>query len=531
MKHLFICIISVILFSCEKSECLDSQFNLQDEVVLKERPEEWKPYIYVKDASTRSSSGQPLGMRDYLGYSFRSSIVPIEDTRNLGQRIIDVSGLSKDYPSYFLYWRNLSRDAKVFSYTSFDDYSEKTEMSKKVTHGIDLKLLFFNLGHKRHYTSTFGQTLTNNTKSIFGELNIFVRDSCYRMQYSTNIQKLILKKYLEKSFIEELHSTHPYEFFQNYGEFVATDYSSGGRGMAIYVGTYKNDNVSSTAENDLAEEINDSFTWDNSSSIGSNLNLGRGHGSTVSSTGEFNSVKYSIKTLGGSASGSFSIPTEVSNSSIDLSGWISSLSDSRLNVISEFNQNGLIPISDFILEDNLKKLFNSFSEGNAPRRKTIEEPYIRVTQVNNDINTKSLTTPVIVTRYGEWIPLFFIFGVYDDSRIVEYWKIIDQIHDIFQIKIVNQSAVPPIKTMSNYQGPYIYQLDYEHILSHKNLYTKIVHNGMLYFIDEVDKVGFSILNNTTMIAEYGLTDYISKLKMSSLKYEDLIDQNYVINAL
>lgn len=335
---------------------------------------------------------------------------------------------------------------------------------------------------------------------------------------------------MKKSFIEELHSIHPYDFFQNYGEFVAADYSSGGRGMAIYVGTYKKGDVTSTAEKEMSDEINASFTWDNNS-LSNNLNLGRGHGSTTSYTGQFSSVKYSVKTLGGSASGSFSIPAEVGNSSIDLSGWVSSLSDNRLNVISEFNQNGLIPISDFILEDNLKKLFNSFSEGKAPRRKTIEEPYIRVTQVNSDINTMSLTTPVIVTRYGEWIPLFFIFGVYDHSRIVEYWKIIDQIHDIFQIKIVNMSAVPSIKAMSNYQGPDIYQFDYEHILSHKNLYTKIVHNGMLYFIDEVDKVGFSILNNTTMIAEYGLTDYISKLKMSSLKYEDLIDQNYVINAL
>lgn len=530
MKYIFICLISFILFSCEKDEQFDNQLYYQDNVVLKDRPSQWKPYIYNKDASTRSSGNQTLGMRDFIGFSFRSSIAPIEDTRNLGQRIIDISSFSRDYPSYFRYWKNLSRDAKVFSYSSFDDYSVKTEMSKKVSHGIDLKLLSFNLGHKSHYTSTFGQTLTNNAKSIFGELNIFVRDSCYRMQYSTNIQKLILKKYLEKSFIEELHSIHPYDFFQNYGEFVAADYSSGGRGMAIYVGTYKKGDVTSTAEKEMSDEINASFTWDNNS-LSNNLNLGRGHGSTTSYTGQFSSVKYSVKTLGGSASGSFSIPAEVGNSSIDLSGWVSSLSDNRLNVISEFNQNGLIPISDFILEDNLKKLFNSFSEGNAPRRKTIEEPYIRVTQVNNDINTKSLTTPVIVTRYGEWIPLFFIFGVYDDSRIVEYWKIIDQIHDIFQIKIVNKSAVPPIKTMSNYQGPYIYQFNYEHILSHKNLYTKIVHNGMLYFIDEVDKVGFSILNNTTMIAEYGLTNYISKLKMSSLKYEDLIDQNYVINAL
>lgn len=528
MKYIFICLISFILFSCEKDEQFDNQLYYQDNVVLKDRPSQWKPYIYNKDASTRSSGNQTLGMRDFIGFSFRSSIAPIEDTRNLGQRIIDISSFSRDYPSYFRYWKNLSRDAKVFSYSSFDDYSVKTEMSKKVSHGIDLKLLSFNLGHKSHYTSTFGQTLTNNAKSIFGELNIFVRDSCYRMQYSTNIQKLILKKYLEKSFIEELHSIHPYDFFQNYGEFVATDYSSGGRGMAIYVGTYKKGDVTSTAEKEMSDEINASFTWDNNS-LSNNLNLGRGHGSTTSYTGQFSSVKYSVKTLGGSASGSFSIPAEVGNSSIDLSGWVSSLSDSRLNVISEFNQNGLIPISDFILEKNLKKLFNSFSEGNAPRRKTIEEPYILVQQKNAvNLNTMIITDLNIVTRYGEYIQLMQIKGLYNQTNINEFWEIVDKIQEVFQLKIVNNSIVHTREWGPVIVIPYS---DYKNFPNHRTSYTKLTNNGMLYFIDEVDKVGFSILNNATMIAEYGLTDYISKLKMSSLKYEDLIDQNYVINAL
>lgn len=528
MRYFFICLISAILLSCEKSEQLDNQLDFQDEVVLKERPTAWVPYVYVKDVYSRSSNGQSLGMRDFLGYSFRSSFVPIEDTRNLGQRIIDVSSLSKDYPSYFRYWKNLSRDAKVFSYSSFDDYSLKTDISKKVNHGFDLKLVFFNLGHKSHYTSTFGQTLINDTKSIFGELNIFVRDSCYRMQYSTNIQKLILKKYLEKSFIEELHSTHPYDFFQNYGEFVATDYSTGGRGMALYVGTYKKGGVTSTTETELSSEINDSFTWDKGN-MGNNLSLGRGHGSTLSSTGAFSSVKYSVKTLGGSASGGFSIPAEVGNSSIDLSGWVSSISDSQLSVISEFNQNGLIPISDFILEKNLKKLFKGFSEGERPRRNTIEEPYIMIRQLNSDFNTKIIIDLDIVTRYGEPITLFQIFGLYDDSNIDKFWQIVNKVQDIFNLKIVNNSVIQPRSVFGPDFVPR--NSDYINIQSHKNFYTKLINNGILYFIDEVDKVGFSILNNDIMIAEYGLSDYISKLKTSSLRYEDLIDQNYLINAL
>ncbi|MDE5712691.1 MAG: hypothetical protein K2I16_03560, partial [Muribaculaceae bacterium] len=75
---------------------------------------------------------------------------------------------------------------------------------------------------------------------------------------------------------------------------------------------YKKGDVTSTAEKEMSDEINASFTWDNNS-LSNNLNLGRGHGSTTSYTGQFSSVKDSVKTLGGSASGSFSIPAEVGN--------------------------------------------------------------------------------------------------------------------------------------------------------------------------------------------------------------------------
>ncbi|MDE5712692.1 MAG: hypothetical protein K2I16_03565 [Muribaculaceae bacterium] len=118
-------------------------------------------------------------------------------------------------------------------------------------------------------------------------------------------------------------------------------------------------------------------------------------------------------------------------------------------------------------------------------------------------------------------------GLYDKTNINDFWQIVDQIHNVFQLKIVNDSMLRGAwgpRPSETYPA-------YKNILTHSKLYTKIMYNSVLYFIDEVDKVGFSILNNAIMIAEYGLTDYISKLKMSSLKYEDLIDQNYTINAL
>lgn len=441
MRHLIYLTLFLCLVACTNNDELsDLELSKLDGVVLRERPADnvWKPFVYNENEDlTRSSFVQPLSMKDYLGYSFRNDIIPFQDTRNLGYRVIDVPNFSKDYPNYFLSWQNRSHEAKVCTFNSFDDYVSKSETTKKVEHGFDLKLFCFNIGHKHEYTSIFGQNIIGDSKSVFGELNIIFRDSCYRMQYSSNIQKEIIKKYLDKTFIKELHSMHPYDVFKRYGGFVAADYSSGGCASAFYAGLYKKDTFESNRETNLSREINASYTWDDNSTSG-NLKIGRGGKSNLSITGTFSSVLVSVKTLGGNASGGCSMPQEVGNSSVDLSSWISSLSDKSTDVIADFNQNGLIPISEFILERNLRNSLNFYINNEPNNTPSIGAPYILVFEYGSLNNPPAkIYAAWLMTRYGENLDLNKVKVANTNNDNAEFWQWIDDLASIFQIKIFN----------------------------------------------------------------------------------------------
>ena len=74
-------------------------------------------------------------------------------------------------------------------------------------------------------------------------------------------------------------------------------------------------------------------------------------------------METSVKTIGGSPFFSnFSIPTKVDNADINLSQWVSSLNDKNTHKIIDIADEGLIPITEFMLEENMKKDFKYFIE-------------------------------------------------------------------------------------------------------------------------------------------------------------------------
>ncbi len=105
MRQYVIMLLSLVAIfsSCSEDETLynasDSQI-LKDGEIIRERPKDnpWIPYIHPTSLNTRSSKITSLSSSDFLGYSFRCDEAPLENTSNLGYRVIDISKLSKAYP-------------------------------------------------------------------------------------------------------------------------------------------------------------------------------------------------------------------------------------------------------------------------------------------------------------------------------------------------------------------------------------------------------------------------------------------------
>lgn len=528
--------LALLLASCSEETVEISKSSLKELdgfVICKRKGNPWKPYVYESKLNNKQRIVTPnISHSDYLGRSIRLDEFPIEDTRNIGYPVIDTEAFIRDYPSYFQSWKNLASQSSYFSFSNFDDYESKSSVTKKVNGGLNLHFLCFSLGSKNQHTKTFSSDIINSSQSALGELNIVVRDSNYRMQYSSNIQQKIINGYLDKTFLEELHLTHPYEFYKNYGAFVMSDFATGGRATAIYAGVHRTSSDTQTKEADMSSEIESSFKMKWSTDPNSaNLTLGRGSGSTTSFSSKFSKSKMSVKTLGGVSSfGSFSIAQDVANASIDLSSWMSSLNTPSAQSLCEFNEGGLIPITNFILEDNLKKLISSYINGSEPRQVELVKPKIVIWTGYFNSPTVVLGASVL-TRYGSGIVVWMseIFFDDEDDCIAQVREWGNKIGDALSMEVdFDGSAIWVDNSITRSNVKYNC---YENMILDIGNASKFIQDDMVYILYEPDKKGFSIPNIKEYIDEYGIGDLIKRLKNSALNYSDLIEQNYEINAL
>lgn len=525
--------LSLLLFSCAESPMDFQEDNAADDfggavadrkmTILKERNPEypWEPVVYKSHRDTATSrSAQQLTHPDYLGYSYRNDFYPIEDSKNLGYRVINTPKLSADFPTYFQSWKSPSAEAKYFSYASFDEYLSKSTTTKKVSSGFSLDFKIFSIGNKTNYTDVFTKEVSSNDKFVFGELNIAICDSCHRMQYSTNIRDRISKDYIDPVFFEEYHCLHPYELFKDYGGFVVRDFITGGKATALYLGLYKKDSTADTKTRDMGTEISSTFMLNSNA----NLSLGRGKNSVISTTNEFSSVTMSVKTLGGTqVFPNFTDPTEVGNTHMDLSSWMASLENKSTTSIIEFNNEGLIPITDFILEENIKTNISEYIQGVIPQISQTE-PQIsyQVIYLNSQV---VIYGHLLETRNGDRLYLGqSVFLRETDQKTIndELSEWSTRYANMFDIKAVNYDYNG--KQFSYCKKAYV------NIAEHISIYKKTIYNNILYIIDEIDHAGFSIPNDALYINQYGLKDAVSKMEESCMTYQELFDE-FTINAL
>ena len=71
-------------------------------------------------------------------------------------------------------------------------------------------------------TSIFTASITDENTSIFGELNMYLKDASYELLTTTNALDIISWEFLDESFLDELYNTPLYEFMGYFGNTVLT---------------------------------------------------------------------------------------------------------------------------------------------------------------------------------------------------------------------------------------------------------------------------------------------------------------------
>lgn len=165
------------------------------------------PLILSKKTSTKSliQPREKLPFNEYLGRSYVDRTLPIGSSENVAFPVIDIKKLYQEHPNYITDARIGKGEATSFSYANFERYTSNSKTSKKIKLGFSINLGLFSIGAKRSMTEIYSSSLIQESNRVYGELNVEIKDSYYRLQTSSNINKIITLDYLTPEFKDELY--------------------------------------------------------------------------------------------------------------------------------------------------------------------------------------------------------------------------------------------------------------------------------------------------------------------------------------
>lgn len=529
-------------------------------IILKERENSF-PLVISKEHSilTRSSYYTNLEKYEYIGRSFKAKSIPLVDPDNITVPIINIRDFYKDHSNAITSRSSNVTDNNSFSFASYYRYIDKSSSTKKVNNGFSLDLGVFSIGAKNTITNTFASIYNNEKKSAFGQFDFYARAQSYELYSSFDNLSEISCNYLTRSYINELYNNPHQNLLETYGSFALCGYSLGGRLTALYAGNYKKDATKTTRERDMKKAVDGTYKIFNG-----NIGFGRKYSRITEEEKKFLDFRVSIRTLGGKKTMiNINTASEMSKIDVDCQAWIESLNDKSTHELSSINDNGLISISDLLLEANFKHHIEVFNKGGEISRKLIA-PYILITYSsgtgnfsianrNRSFNTRYgspiwggvnpdwirlsatyVAKAFIVTRYGDYIPIkesqnfiiksgmadinnaTFPSPTYNDMKIaIEELK--KEISPKFGLEIkykhINSKDL-------KYQGYVSNMMDALNIEKLKKYYNSKL--GLTYWLYNEDgkKYGFSIYDN------YILNTYAFKSKptgvLSSIDYRELV---------
>lgn len=391
-----------------------------EEAVLCERVSEY-PLTDYKAFQTQLRSrlvGVSAGVEDFLGRGYKTEYYPLEDARNVSWPVIDMTAYEEDYPGRAESVALNQSVATYYSFASFDRYAQKTEMSSKFTTSAGVNVLkVFSFSAEQSFSDVFSSFASSSGSLAYGESTVSYYADKYEFSLPSGLYDRILDGYLDDVFMDYLYNSTPDELFDNYGCFVLGKFISGANATAIYKAVEKGYTTVETVESDMDELMSANVK------VGSLLSAGLSFGSESSSSSSdtvehnFSETAFSIHTYGGLPSYTqFTPPKDVNDVCFDLSEWCKSIKDKKYHTIADIPDNALIPLYEFIEEDNLREGFIDIMERGYADGNEIEEPHIGISglaDLGSGLNLVSWNfISYLVTRYGEKV----ILGEYTDVR-------------------------------------------------------------------------------------------------------------------
>lgn len=412
--------ISILFAACSNDINDVSHFSAngdlgtESNIILQERNPNLPKAVTKKSVKTRSDVSGEIGNSDtFLGHAYNLSggNFVLGYFANVNNQVVDLDAIKAYDQTYVMGKQLLDNETTVFAYSNFDRYQYNSMITKKVKSGFSINLKVLSFGKKKATTEVFKSLIDNTSQSAYGELSINFKNSEFTLQASEATRKLYARQFLTKSFIRSLYGSPIASVLDSYGDFVLTGYDTGGKAYATYLGK-TTDNINSEGkETAMTQKIEASLNWKGKSASG---DLGFTGGDSCSKTNTFkaDSTYIYIKTLGGKQDGSETSlkPVSLKGLNIDLTSWMRSLSDVSTHTMIDIADNGLYPMSDFVLEKNFKQRFDDTFNGVLEKKtELVYYPYIEIVRVfvRSTSSYESLydVAAVLITRQGDRIIL------------------------------------------------------------------------------------------------------------------------------
>lgn len=427
MKSFFYVIIlsAAIPFFIACSDCLDlstSQMSAietensgGDVVIQKRNPN--LPKVVTKaptfeEGLTRNN--ETTGSSDkFLGYGYKlynGNYIP-SDFDNFTHSILNIEAIKAYDESYvdekFPNWN----DQSSYTYYNFDDYTHYSTESKTIKTGFSLNLGLFSIGKKRTTVETFRTFINETMEQAYGEMNILFAHGKFMLLNSSGSTKVYARQFLRRSFINNLYTSTISSIINSYGDLVVVGYYTGGRAFAQYMGNAASSTNVEQRTKSLDTSITASLTFEGGDSLNASFGFNGKNGNFDSTVYKKQNIFLRVKTLGGIQNEESAINTTMAlkDINIDLQSWRKSLNDSKNHTVIDLAQEGLFPMSDFVLERNFQRRFDDTSKNMLLPVTRLYTPSIMITRVLKKTSTSGdnlyEVAAVLVTRQGDQIVL------------------------------------------------------------------------------------------------------------------------------
>ena len=279
------------------------------------------------------------------------------------------------------------------------------------------------------YSEIFSSLASSSSEVVYGETKVSYYADRYSFYLPSGLYDRILDGYLDDVFMEYLYNASMDELFSAYGCFVLTNFISGAEAVAVYKATEKKSTVFSARERNMDYLM--SANVDVGSLFSAGLSFGGGGGASTGDTvvHNFKETAFSVCTYGGSALGvQFSPAQDVNDCCIDMSDWCASLKDKKYHTIVGFQDDALVPLYEFIEEDNLRESFIRVMERGYAEDDAMREPILYL-EVTTRLNGQVLFEFDLISRYGEKILLSKYSNVLNSKYVMQ--KELDRLRSLY----------------------------------------------------------------------------------------------------